>query len=105
MTHRQGVSIVRLRPEVIATFGFLDCLRRVRFVRTLLAGLIAFAVLIGGLLMAAVVALASLVVIVVGRLFGRTDVRRTSVRGRHPPRAAAAGNVIDVEATEVPERR
>lgn len=85
-----------------------------RFVRTLLAAFVALFALIGGLLVAAVIAMVGLLLMLFGRATGRvrmTTGRRFSA-GRPqadpspaPARASQGDPVIDVVATEVIERR
>jgi hypothetical protein len=84
-----------------------------RWVRLLLAAVVAFVAVVGGLVLAAVAAVAGLVLMMLGRATGR--VRVTTNRGRRaaagapaPPdvcRSPAPEGVIDVVATEIPERR
>ena len=84
-----------------------------RWVRMVLAALVACVAVIGGLMLAAMVAAVGLMLMLFGRVTGRARV--TTPRGRRPSsgpaaapevrRSAPAEGVIDVVATEVPERR
>lgn len=74
-----------------------------RVFQTILAGLVAIALIAGGLAVAAVVAVAALAVVLVNRLLGRKPVVRARFQtsARPQPAARPRGEAIDVEATEV----
>ncbi len=74
-----------------------------RVFQTLLAGLVAIALIVGGLAVAAVVAVVAIAVVLVNRLLGRKPVVRARFQtSTRPPSATRPrGEAIDVEATEV----
>ena len=91
---------------LFATFLTPAGLRIVRILKTILTLLVVAAALIGGLFTAAVVVVGSIVVLVTRR-FLRGPARPTVApppRASHPRSTPAAGDVIEVTATEVPVR-
>ena len=73
--------------------------------RTIIAGLFAIVAIIGGIVLAAIVAAASIAVIVARRLFRRCTAPLSVPPSRHRAGPATTVDVIDVVATEVKEPR
>jgi Flp pilus assembly protein TadB len=77
----------------------------VRALKTVFAGLFAIAIIVGGLFVAALVAVAGIAVLIVNHLFGRSVSLRSTSRPRRTPQAAETSEVIDVVAAEIPDSR
>lgn len=73
--------------------------------KTIFAGLFAIAVIVGGLFVAAFVALAGMTLLIVRRLLGRTGPQRPTFRRPRVEPGPANSEVIDVVAAEIPESR
>ncbi len=75
-----------------------------RALKTVFAGLFAIAFIVGGLFVAALVALAGIAVLIANRLLGRPASLRSTSRPERR-RASETSEVIDVVAAEIPDSR
>ncbi len=72
-----------------------------RTLQTLFAGLVAIALIVGGLAVAAVVALAAVAIMLANRLFGRKHGLRSTPAPTPGVRREGPEDAIDIEAAEV----